>query len=102
MLMGWAVVHNVQDEQAITIPMAQGVRAQVAPLLASSAQLPTRAAQVGEELKLQTVVVQGDWQSAIREGKLAAYQQGIGNLFKTQYGMDMSQFKLTGQGFAKK
>ena len=39
---------------------------------------------------------------AIREGKLAAYQQGIGNLFKTQYGMDMSQFKLTGQGFAKK
>jgi len=102
MLMGWAVVHNVQDEKAITIPMAQGVRAQLAPLLAGSARVRTRSAQMGEELKLQTVVVQGGWQAAIKEGKLAAYQQGIGNLFKTQYGMDMTEFKLTSQGFAKK
>jgi hypothetical protein len=101
MIMGWAVVHNVQSGKAITIPMAQGVRAQIAPLLANNPQLATRAAQVGEELKLQTVIVQGGWQSAIKEGKLAAYQQGVNNLFKTQYGMDMSQFKLTSQGFAK-
>jgi hypothetical protein len=33
-------------------------------------------------LKLQTVVVQGGWQVAIKEGKLAAYQQDIRNLFK--------------------
>jgi hypothetical protein len=102
MLMGWAVIHNVQDEKAITIPMAQGVRAQLAPLIAGSAKVRTRSAQIGEELKLQTVVVQGGWQAAIKEGKLAAYQQGIRNLFKTQYGMDMSAFKLTSQGFAKK
>jgi len=102
MIMGWAVVNNVQDDKAITMPMARGVRAQVAPLVAGSAQMRTHAAQLGEELKLQTVVVQGGWQSAIKEGKLAAYQQGIGNLFKTQYGMDMSQFKLTSQGFAKR
>ncbi|MDO7844723.1 hypothetical protein Q5H92_00020 [Hymenobacter sp. M29] len=102
MIMGWVVIHNVQDGKAITIPMAQGVRAQVAPLLAGNPQMRTRAAQVGEELKLQTVIVQGGWQAAIKEGKLAAYQQGIGNLFKTQYGMDMSQFKLTSQGFARK
>jgi hypothetical protein len=101
MIMGWAVVHNVQDGKAITIPMAQGVRTQIAPLLAGNPQMQTRAAQVGEELKLQTVIVQGGWQSAIKEGKLAAYQQGIGNLFKTQYGMDMSQFKLTSRGFTK-
>jgi hypothetical protein len=30
--------------------MAQGVRAQVAPLLANNAQMPICAAQVGEEL----------------------------------------------------
>lgn len=101
MLMGWAVTHNAQDEKAITIQMAQGVRAQIAPLLAGNAQMRNRAAQVGEELKLQTVVVQGGWQSAIKEGKLAAYQRGINNLFKTQYGMDMSQFALTSKGFTK-
>ena len=54
-----------------------------------------------EELKLQTVVVQGGWQAAIKGGKLVAYQQGIGNPFKTQYGLNMSEFKLTSQGFAK-
>jgi hypothetical protein len=102
MIMGWAIVHNVQDGRAITVPMAQGVRAQVAPLLASNPQMRTRAAQVGEELKLQTVLVQGGWQSASREGKLAAYQQGINNLFKTQYSIDMSQFKLANQGFTKR
>lgn len=101
-LLGWAIVHNKQRDQDITAPMARGVRAQVAPLLASNTQMRTRAAQVGEELKLQTVLVQGGWQSAIREGKLAAYQQGVANLFKTQYGMDMSQFELTSQGFAKR
>jgi hypothetical protein len=101
MLMGWSVIHNVQDDKAITIPMAQGVRAQIAPLLASNAQMRNHAGQVGEELKLQTVVVQGGWQSALKEGKLAAYQQGINNLFKNQYGMDMNQFKINSQGFAK-
>lgn len=101
LIMGWAVVHNVQNGKAITIPMAQGVRAQIAPLLAGNPQVRTRAAQVGEELKLQTVVVQGGWQAALKEGKLAAYQRGIGNLFKTQYGLDMSQLKLTSQGFTR-
>jgi hypothetical protein len=28
------------------------------------------------------MVVQGGWQAAIKEGKLAAYQQDIRNLFK--------------------
>jgi stage V sporulation protein SpoVS len=102
MLLGWAVVHNVQDGKAITVPMAQGVRAQIAPLLADNAQARGRAAQLGEEMKLQTVIVQGGWQSAIREGKLAAYQQGINTMFKRQYGMDLSQFKLTNKGFAGK
>lgn len=102
MLLGWAIVHNKQRDQGITAPMARGVRAQVAPLLASNAQMRTRAAQVGEELKLQAVLVQGGWQSAIRGGKLAAYQQGVANLFKTQYGVHMSQFELTSQGFTKR
>jgi hypothetical protein len=50
MLMGWAAVNNTQSDKNITVPMAQGMRAQVALLLANNAQMPTRAAQVGEEL----------------------------------------------------
>jgi hypothetical protein len=102
LILGWMIVNNVQDDKAVTAPMARGVRDQVAPLLANNAQVRTRAAQVGEEMKLQTVVVHSGWQSAIKEGKLAAYRQGIGNLFKTQYSMDLSQFKVTNQGFAKR
>jgi hypothetical protein len=102
MILGWMIVNNVTDDKAITTPMTQGLRAQIAPLLADNPQARTHAAQVGEEMKLQTVVVHSGWQSAIKQGKLTAYQQGINNMFKTQYGMDMTQFKLTSQGFAKK
>jgi len=100
MLMGYAIVHNIQDGKAITVPMARGVRAQVAPLLAGTGASRSRLAQLGEEMKLQAVIVQGGWQSAIKEGKLATYQQGISNLFKTQYGLNLSQVKLTDQGLA--
>ncbi|WBO86737.1 hypothetical protein [Hymenobacter yonginensis] len=102
MLMGYAIVHNIQDGRAITVPMARSVRAQVAPLLAVNTLARNRAAQVGEEMKLQTVIVQGGWQSALKQGKLPAYQQGIGNLFKTQYGLDLRALKLTIQGFAQR
>ena len=97
--MGYAVVHNMQDGKAITVPMARGVRAQVAPLLAANAQAPGRIAQLGEEMKLQAVIVQGGWQAAIKEGKLTAYQQGVGNMFKTQYGLNLNQLKLSIRGF---
>lgn len=102
MILGWMIVNKVTDDKAVTVPMAQGLRAQIAPLLAANAQVRTHAAQVGEEMKLQTVIVHSGWQSANKEGSLPAYQQGINNLFKTQYGMDMTQFKLTSQGFAKR
>ena len=103
LIMGWMIVHNVQDGKAITVPMAQGVRAQVAPLLAAQPALrkPGMPAQFGEELKLQTAVLYSSWQNAHQGGTLATYQQGIGRLFKTQYGLDLSRLKLTGKGFVK-
>jgi len=104
LVLGWMIVNNVQNDKAVTAAMVQGVRTQVAPLLTRNAQLaaPGAAAQVGEEMKLQSVVVQGGWQSAVKEGTLPAYRQGIASMFKTQYGLDLSQLKLTPQGFAAK
>ncbi|MBO2012294.1 hypothetical protein [Hymenobacter negativus] len=103
-VLGWMIVNNVQDDKAVTAAMVQGARAQVAPLLASNAKLaaPGVAAQVGEEMKLQSVIVQGGWQSAVKAGTLPAYRQGTASLFKTQYGLDLSQLKLTPQGFVAK
>lgn len=104
LVLGWMIVNNVQNDKAVTAAMVQGVRTQVAPHLTANAKLtaPGVAAQVGEEMKLQSVIVQGGWQSAVKEGTLPAYRQGIASLFKTQYGLDLSQLKLTSQGFVGK
>ncbi len=100
LVIGWMIVNDVQDARAVTVPMAQGVRAQSTPLLAANPQLRTHAAQVGEDLKLQTALVQGGWQAAIRDGKLVAYRQGINALFKQQYHLDLAQCTLTSRGFS--
>ncbi|WP_310392800.1 hypothetical protein [Hymenobacter sp.] len=104
MILGWMIANNVQDGKAITPAIGRGVRAQFAPKLAATPKLtaPGVPAQLGEEMKLLFVTVQGGWQAAIKENALPAYQEGVGAMFKNQYGMDMRLFKLTDQGFAKK
>ena len=104
LILGWMIVNNVQDGNAITVPMARGVRAQMVPHLAANSQFkaPGAAAQVGEEMKLQFVLFQGGWQAAIKGNTLPAYRQGIATIFKNQYGMDLNRFTLTDQGFAAK
>jgi hypothetical protein len=46
-LIGWSIVHNVQDNKAIIIPMAQGVRSHATSLLAGNAQLRTMPRRYG-------------------------------------------------------
>ncbi len=104
MVLGYMVVNNVQTDKQVTPAMVRGVRTQLLPLLSKNARLsaPGVPAQLGEEMKLQCVVVQGGWQSAGKAGTLPAYQQNIAAMFKNQYGLDMTQVKLTDQGFAKR
>ncbi|MCU0549169.1 MAG: hypothetical protein MUC48_07460 [Leptolyngbya sp. Prado105] len=104
MIMGYMIVNNVQDGRAITVPMAQGVRSQIAPMLTANPQLKNSkiAAQIGEELKLQSVILHAGWRSSVQENNLSNYRQGIAALFKNQYGIDMSRMKLTNQGFVLK
>ncbi|MBF9221280.1 hypothetical protein [Hymenobacter ruricola] len=104
LLMGWMIVHNVQDGAAITVPIAQGVRNQFAPGLGRSlaGASPAALAQLGEELKLRTVVLYGGWQAAAKSHTLTAYQQGVEQLFKTQYGLPLSQATLTSQGLGSR
>lgn len=104
MILGYMIVNNIQDGNRVTVPMARGVRSQLAPFLAANSRLtaPGVPAQLGEEMKLQTVIVHAGWQSAAKENTLPNYQQGIAAMFKNQYGLDLSQVKLTDRGFAKK
>ncbi|MGI4864343.1 MAG: hypothetical protein ACRYFZ_10510 [Janthinobacterium lividum] len=106
LLMGYAIVHNLQDDKDITPTLASGVRQQVQGVLTQNPKLkpgdPVAAARLGEELKLQTVVLQAGWQSALKEGKLPTYQQQTAQLFKASYGLDLSALRLTAQGFAKR
>lgn len=101
-IINWVVVNNVQDGNAITVPMARGVRAQVAPLLAPKLTAPGAAAQTGETLKLQTALLFTDWQAARRNGQLAGFRQRVAGSFKAQYGFDLAQATLTSQGFTKR
>jgi hypothetical protein len=104
LVLGWMIVNNVQDGNAVTPAMVQGVRAQFAPRLSQSPQLtaPGAAAQLGEAMKLQFVVMQSGWAAAQSDGTLPAYQQRAAALFKTQYGLAFDELKLTSQGFTKR
>jgi len=104
LVLGWMIVNDVPQVSGLPAGAPQGVRAQFAPKLAANAQLaaPGAAAQLGEEMKLLFVVVQGGWQSALKENTLPAYRQGVAALFQNQYGLDFAKVKLTAQGFVKK
>ena len=97
---GYMIVHNLRDDKDISSAMVQGLQAQCAPLLAQNAQLaqPGVAARMGEEMKLQTVILQGGWQTAIKQNTVPAFQQSIAGLFRNQYGLNLSQMRLTSSG----
>lgn len=103
MLVGYLIVNNIQDDNAITPQMGRAVRSQIAPRFASNPQFtaPGVPAQLGEELKLQTVLTAIGWKAAIQQNTLPSYQQSVAATFK-RYGMDMSQVTLTNNGFVRK
>ncbi len=103
MILAYTIVNDV-DGQAVTAPMAKGVRSQFAPMLAANSALtaPGVPAQIGEDLKLKMAILQSSRQAAIEQNTLPNYRQVIATLFKNQYGMDMTQLTLTDRGFAMK
>lgn len=101
LVLGYMIVRNIQNDKAVTPAMVQGVRAQIGPALADNPgpKSPTVAGQLGEEMKLQFVLLQGGWQAANRENTLATYRQGVSTLFANQWKLDFTQLSLTNRGF---
>ncbi|MBF9221314.1 hypothetical protein [Hymenobacter ruricola] len=101
---GYQIVSGLTGDHDISPAQNRGARAQVAAVLAGNPQLGTAAAraQLGEEFKLQTVLLGSAWVGAVKAGTQAAYRESVVALFKNQYQMDMTQMQLTAQGFTKK
>lgn len=102
--LGYQVVHNLKASDAITASQERGLRAQAASILQQNARLrdPAAVAHLGEEMKLQTVVLLLSWQQSQTGGQEPAFRTRIAQQFRQGYGLDMAQLKLTDQGFAKR
>lgn len=101
MEVSYVVVNNIQDTKAITPAVDRGLRTQMAGLLSQNAatKSPAQLAQLGEEMKLQTVILMAGWQESLKSGQAAAFRSGIAQNFRSQFGLDLSQVRLTEQGF---
>ncbi|WP_022822310.1 hypothetical protein [Hymenobacter norwichensis] len=104
MEIAYAVVNNVQNEALITPAMDRGLRNQVAGILGRNpaARNPATLAQVGEELKLQTVILATGWQQSRQTGQTATFRANIARQFSNQFGFDLTKVRLTERGFAAK
>ncbi|MBF9221931.1 hypothetical protein [Hymenobacter ruricola] len=102
--LGTLIANNGQDRAAITPAMAGSVRRQAQVVLTQTPTLsaPGAAAEFGEALKLQTVMLEAGWLGASQNNTLPAYQQTIAAFLKKQYGFDVSQLTVTDQGLTKK
>lgn len=58
-------------------------------------------AKVGEEMKLQAVVLYLGWQTAKKNGQEAQFKSNLASTFKSK-GLDMSALQLTSIGLVKK
>ncbi|UEG55086.1 hypothetical protein LLH06_08935 [Mucilaginibacter daejeonensis] len=99
----YAIVNNVTDQSSITPAMDKALQRQTATLLNKNTALtsPTAVAQLGEQLKLQAVVLYLGWQSTLKNGQFAQFRSNIDQQFKGM-GFDLSKVSLTAQGFKKK
>ncbi|OOQ57983.1 hypothetical protein [Mucilaginibacter pedocola] len=104
LILSYLIVNNLQGNRPVNVTQVSGVQAQFKPKLQSSAKLtaPGMAAQTGEEMKLQFVIQQAGWQSAIKSNRLAAFQQNVWQATKNNYAIDMRQVRLGVNGFERK
>ncbi|RAK70569.1 DUF6683 family protein [Hymenobacter edaphi] len=104
MEVAYVVVNNIRDTKAITPAVDRGLRQQMAGLLARNAvaKSPAQLASLGEDLKLQTVILMAGWQESVQNGKADAFRGTIGQSFRSQFGLDLTQVRLTEHGFAPK
>jgi hypothetical protein len=97
------VAVNGVSEASVTPAMDRALQRQAASLLSSNASLtsPAAVARLGEELKLQAVVLYLGWQTAKKNGQETQFKANIANTFKSK-GLNLNALRLTDNGLVKK
>jgi hypothetical protein len=97
------VAVNGVSEASVTPAMDRALQRQAASLLSSNASLtsPAAVARLGEELKLQAVVLYLGWQTAKKNGQETKFKANIANTFKSK-GLNLNALRLTDNGLVKK
>lgn len=98
----YVVVNNV-SEASVTPAMDRAIQRQTAGILSTNTALtsPAAVARLGEELKLQAVVLYLGWQAAKKNGQEAQFKSNIASTFKSK-GLDLNALQLTSNGLIKK
>lgn len=98
----YVAVNNV-PEASVMPAMDRALQRQAAGILSGNTALASAAAvaKLGEELKLQAVVLYLGWQTAKKNGQEAPFRSNIASTFKSK-GLDLSALRLTGNGLVKK
>lgn len=97
------VVVNSVPEASVTATMDRALQRQTTGILSRNNKLtsPTAVAKLGEEIKLQAVLLYVGWQTAKKNGQEAQFRSTIAHNFKSK-GLDLSAVQLTGNGLVKK
>lgn len=97
------VVVNSVPEASVTAAMDRALQRQATGILNHNTTLisPAAVAKLGEELKLQAVMLYVGWQTAKKNGQEAQFKSSIANTFKSK-GLDLSAVRLTTNGLVKK
>ena len=100
MLLNWRAANNVAAEP--TAAQARGVRAQAARSLSKKPQTDEALAALGEDLKLQAVLLNLNWQSARQHGTAATFGQQTAAAFQREHALDLRQQQLSAAGLTAK
>lgn len=97
------VIVNSVPEASVTATMDRALQRQATGIVSRNSTLisPAAVAKLGEELKLQAVMLYVGWQTAKKNGQEAQFKSSIANTFKSK-GLDLGAVQLTTNGLVKK
>lgn len=96
------LVTDPATKPVIAAGAARRLRAQLTKPLSGAVAAPTAVAQLGEEMKLRTVLLYANWLGAQQKQALPAFRQSLVAVFQQQYRLDLRQYRLTARGLTKK
>lgn len=96
------IVNDPAGRRTIAPAVARGVRAQVIAKVGAAATTPAAVAELGEAMKLRTVLLYAGWLGAEQQQVLPGFSQSVARLVKQQYAMDLSQYQLSAAGLSRK